>query len=94
MADPDGSEKYEVSFSNQARRFLKRLRDTVVRRRIKKAIDSLAESKSQPTSLRAKHLEAELHCLYRIWVGDWRVIYELEGDRLGIVRIGHRSEVY
>ena len=33
---------------------------------------------------------------YRVRVGDWRVIYELEGDKLIILvlKIGARGEVY
>ncbi|MBM3557862.1 MAG: type II toxin-antitoxin system RelE/ParE family toxin [Alphaproteobacteria bacterium] len=33
---------------------------------------------------------------YRLRVGDWRVIYRLDGDRLTIlvIEIGHRREIY
>ena len=31
---------------------------------------------------------------YRLRVGDYRVLFELEGDRVLIYRIKHRSEAY
>jgi mRNA interferase RelE/StbE len=34
--------------------------------------------------------------MYRIRVGDWRIVYEIQDTRLVVivVRVGHRSEVY
>lgn len=37
------------------------------------------------------------HTLKGYWklrVGDWRVIYRIEGKTLTILRIGHRREIY
>lgn len=31
---------------------------------------------------------------YRLRVGDWRVVFRIRGDRLEVLRIGHRREVY
>ena len=31
---------------------------------------------------------------YRLRYGDWRVLFEVEGDRLIIYRIMHRKDVY
>ncbi len=62
------------------------------RRRIERAIDALA---SQPRPTGAKKLVAELN-LWRIRVGSYRVIYQIEDDQLLIlvVKIGHRKDVY
>jgi mRNA interferase RelE/StbE len=62
------------------------------RRRIERAIDALA---NQPRPTGARKLVAELN-LWRIRVGSYRVIYQIEDDRLLIlvVKIGHRKDVY
>ncbi len=31
---------------------------------------------------------------YRFRVGDFRIIFDLDGDNLVILRVGHRREVY
>ena len=38
------------------------------------------------------HLVGTPH--FRLRVGDWRVVFEVSGGRLDVVRIGHRREVY
>lgn len=45
--------------------------------------------------LRVKKLKGAAS-LYRIRVGDYRVVYEIRGDRLTIIviKIGHRKEIY
>ncbi|MBX3278985.1 MAG: type II toxin-antitoxin system RelE/ParE family toxin [Acidobacteria bacterium] len=60
--------------------------------RIGRAIDSLA---SNPRPPRVKALQSDGKRL-RIRIGDYRVIYQVEDDRLVvlIVKIGHRREIY
>ena len=41
-----------------------------------------------------KPLQYSLRGCRRLRVGDWRVIYQLTGDTVTIVKIGHRSEIY
>lgn len=31
---------------------------------------------------------------YRFRVGDYRVIFDLEGDEIVVLRVGHRREIY
>ncbi|MCD5417634.1 type II toxin-antitoxin system RelE/ParE family toxin [Candidatus Bipolaricaulota bacterium] len=31
---------------------------------------------------------------YKFRIGDYRVIFDLEGDELVVLRIGHRREIY
>ncbi len=88
-------ETYRVSHGKQSRKFLRKLRNKTVEQRINEAINRLAASRGNPTSIQSKHLKADLHCSYRIWVGkDWRIIYDIVGDELEILKIGHRSDVY
>lgn len=60
--------------------------------RIAKRIDGLAEN---PRPYGVRKLEGE-EGLYRIRVGDFRIIYMIEDQRLVVVviRIGNRRDVY
>jgi mRNA interferase RelE/StbE len=82
---------YDVFISPAARRDLKRIRGPI-RRRIAEAIDGLAE---EPRSSGHTKLVDEDH-LYRIRVGDYRIVYQIEDDRLVVlvVRVGHRKDIY
>ncbi len=82
---------YIVDFRPSARKSLGKLP-----RRDQMRIVSAAEGLSQePRPLGSKKLGAEEN-LWRIRVGDYRVIYQIEDNRLLIlvVKIGHRKDVY
>ena len=82
---------YRIEFTNRAARELKALDKTTVKR-IAARIDALADN---PRPQSSKLLERNDR-LYRIRVGDYRVIYQVE-DRtvlVLIVRVGHRREIY
>jgi len=61
-------------------------------RRIKDAIESLAENPRPPGGIQLTGGDGE----WRIRVGDYRIIYDIEDQYLVILvlRIGHRREVY
>jgi len=82
---------YEVLISPAALRDLKRLRGAI-RRRIAEAIDDLARD-PRPHGY-GKLTDSDE--LYRIRVGDYRIVYQIEDDRLIVlvIRIGHRKDVY
>jgi mRNA interferase RelE/StbE len=65
---------------------------TAIRKRIYAALDSLCE---QPRPRGCKKLKGEDN-LWRIRVGDYRVVYTIEDDQLIVlvVRIAHRKDVY
>ena len=62
-----------------------------VRRRIAGRITALADDPRPPGAVKLSGQDA-----YRIRVGDYRVIYSIEDDRLIVIVIdvGHRREVY
>lgn len=66
--------------------------DAGARRRVRLAIDALAET---PRPNGCKKLSATENA-YRIRVGDYRVLYEIEDRRLVVlvVRVAHRREAY
>jgi mRNA interferase RelE/StbE len=83
---------WSVEFSQDARKFLHKLRDERLKERIGFAIDRLAGQPRPPT---CKAL-AGMENTYRIRVGDYRVIYKIQDQRLVVlvIQIGHRREVY
>jgi mRNA interferase RelE/StbE len=82
---------YTIEFATSALREFKAL-DRAVQRRIATHIDELAGNPFPPGSKKLKGSPDH----YRIRVGDYRVIYRVEGKRLTILvlKIGHRREVY
>ena len=82
---------YAIEVAPAAERAIKKLSDEI-RRRIVKAILKL-EEEPRPSGIRKLSGENDL---YRIRVGDYRIVYKIQDDVLVvvIVRVGHRREVY
>lgn len=82
---------YAVEFTATARKQLARL-DRPVQLRILKAVALLARQ-PRPPAARRLSVPSEL---WRVRVGDFRVVYSIDGERLvvAIARVGHRSTVY
>jgi mRNA interferase RelE/StbE len=82
---------YRIEVKPQAEKSLAKIPNPH-RRRIAKAIDSLAR---QPRPAGCTKL-ADADDAYRIRVGDYRIVYEILDKVLiiYIVRVGHRREVY
>lgn len=83
---------YQILFKKSAEKELERLPKSAVKR-ISRAVDDLAEN---PRPSGSKKLEGQRESLWRIPVGDFRIIYFVE-DVIRIVeirRIGHRKDIY
>jgi mRNA interferase RelE/StbE len=83
--------KYRIEFSPTAESQLKKL-PKEVQSRLKHPIDRLAEN---PFPRGVKKLSAEEN-LYRLRIGDYRIIYHVKGKALLILilKLGHRKNVY
>ncbi len=85
---------YKIEFLKEAYEEFKRL-DKVAQRIIKEKLDILREN---PELLKnnIKPLKGRYSGLYRLRVGNYRVVYRIEKDKLLIliVRVGHRREIY
>ncbi|MEJ7811056.1 MAG: type II toxin-antitoxin system RelE/ParE family toxin [Gemmatimonadaceae bacterium] len=83
---------YRILFTRAAERAFERIA-SADQPRIAKKIDALA---SDPRPRGALRLAGEPEELYRIRVGDYRVIYGIEDEVLTvlIVRVAHRRDVY
>lgn len=82
---------YSVSFTSGALKELARL-DRAAQVRVLKATKLLATHQRPPAAKRLKSPRE----LWRIRVGDHRVIYAIDDDQhaVTVARIGHRSSVY
>lgn len=82
---------YEVKFSRGAKKQFRKL-PIDVQQRIQTKINDLA---IEPRPNWVKKLQADDNS-YRIRVGDYRVVYEIDDDVLivTVIKIGHRSEIY
>ena len=74
----------EIHYSKQAEKFLKK-QDKTTRNRIRNAIHQLPAGD-------VKKLQGRNG--YRLRVGDFRVIFDRNGNVLYIERINHRGQIY
>ena len=78
-------------FTNLAEReFLKLPKD--IRRRIIKKLEFYLMS-PDPLNF-AKRLTGDPLASYRFQIGDYRVMFDWEGNSILITRVGHRREIY
>ena len=86
---------YSIELTPAVEKILHKLakKDRSLMVRIDKALLTLTEN---PTPSNSKHLVGEIANLYRLRVGDHRIIYQVKGDKLIIlvVHVGHRKDVY
>jgi len=81
--------RFRVVVTRRAERDVAAL-DHATRGRIKKALLELQED---PTRRSKKLTNSDIGQL-RLRVGDWRIVFDLEGKDVVILRVGHRREIY
>ncbi|MFC7335734.1 type II toxin-antitoxin system RelE/ParE family toxin [Haloferula chungangensis] len=81
---------YKVEFAKQVQKDFRK----IPKPDAEKILRQIAELATQPFPSNSKKLKGEE--LYRVRIGNYRVIYEIHGDRLVItvVKVGHRKDVY
>ena len=86
----DPEESYQIVLTRPARRGMKGLPREVLRQ-VDAAILGLAHNPRPPGAEKLTGYD-----FYRIRVGDYRIIYQIEDDRLVIlvIRVGHRRDIY
>ena len=82
---------YQYEFKPQAVRDLKKLPQNIQ----KKIIDKLEYflSSSKPLSFADALINREIG-QYRFRISDYRVIFDVDGEKIIILTIGHRKEIY
>ena len=83
---------FEIYYSNQAEKFLKKA-DKILAKRLIKKVDEL---KSTPIIHDTKTIEGYEEKLFRVRIGDYRILYEVDYklNKIGIVKIDKRSKIY
>jgi mRNA interferase RelE/StbE len=83
---------YTVRIASPPTKFLEKLRDQSLLRRLTQSLRNLGENPRPTGSIKLAGPDA----LYRIRVGDYRIIYQIRDSELLIVvvAIGHRREIY
>lgn len=81
---------FNIFFSDRAAKELQKL-DKPIQRRI---IEKLKEYAREENLSEAKRLRNPRLGTWRYRIGDWRVIFDLEGRELQILKIANRREVY
>ncbi len=80
---------FEISWDERALQDLEKL-EVLLRKRIVKKIEQFADSCSFNDIKRLQGYDK----LYRLRVGDYRVIFELLNQEIIILKIGHRKNIY
>ena len=81
-----------VIYSASAIKALRRL-DKPIAKRIMDKVEALAAGKEIAVTP-LKFVPPDLGPLYKYRVGDYRVLFRLEGDDINVDVVAHRSEVY
>jgi len=81
--------RYSLVYTNRAIRDIEKL-DPKVKDRIGETLLRYAED---PFSYTVKLKDPRLGT-YRLRIGDYRVIFDIEGDEIVILRVGHRRDIY
>ncbi len=82
---------YKIEWKQSAKKELKKL-DKQIIPRILQAVENLADNPYPPNSKKLIGSDS----IYRIRVGNYRIIYNIQSSVLTIevIKIGHRREIY
>ena len=79
---------YNIEWKEHALRELERLESSIARRILKK-VDELLENPFSKDIKRLKGCDD-----FRLRVGDYRIIFSIEQNRIQILKVGHRKNIY
>ena len=74
-------------------RDMRRIRQADVRRRLARRLEEL-EAAPRISEVRSTLKMAGYDNIYRIRVGAYRLVVEVEGDLVSLLRVAHRRDVY
>ncbi|MBI5675262.1 MAG: type II toxin-antitoxin system RelE/ParE family toxin [Nitrospirae bacterium] len=80
---------YNLVYTRRAEKDLRKL-DTAIKRLIGKSIIKLQDNPLE----HSEKLTDPKAGTYRFRTGDYRIIFDIEGKDVVILRVGHRKEIY
>lgn len=80
---------YTLLYTRTAYKDIRKL-DIIVKKKIKKKIEEYAVDPLQY----AKRLINSSIGTYRWRVGNYRIVFDIDEDKIVILRVGHRREIY
>lgn len=80
---------YEIIYTKRATKDIAKLAPEV-KERVRETLEGYAE---QPLNYARKMVDPALGS-YRFRIGDYRVIFDIQGNELVILRVGHRRQIY
>lgn len=80
---------YKLLYTRTAFSDIQKL-DSVAKKKIKKKLEQYSQS---PLSYAKKLINSNIGT-YRWRIGDYRVVFDLDGKNIVILRVGHRREIY
>jgi mRNA interferase RelE/StbE len=80
---------YTIVFTRRAAKDISKLEPEVKG----KIGDALRRYGKDPLHYARKMIDPSLGS-YRFRIGDYRVVFDLESDKIVVLRVGHRSEIY
>ena len=80
---------YNLIYTRRADKGIAKL-DPAIKRQLGKAILKLQENPVE----HSEKLTDPLIGTYRYRIGDYRIIFDIDGDNVVILRVGHRKEIY
>ena len=83
---------FSVSYSKQAKKFLEKSEKVIAKR----ILNKIEELMNEPKLRGSKPVHGYGEKLYRVRIGDYRVLYEVdyENKKIGIVEIDDRGRIY
>jgi len=81
--------KYALIYTKRAAKDVRKL-DTVQKKKLAKKIVNLRKN---PREISKKLLHPKLGT-FRYRIGDFRIVFDIAGGNVVVLRIGHRREIY
>ena len=80
---------YQLLYTKSAFNDVKKL-DIIIQKRIKKKIETYSLS---PIASAKKLINTSIGT-YRWRIGNYRIVFDINGNKIIVLRIGHRKEIY
>ncbi|MBU1017306.1 MAG: type II toxin-antitoxin system RelE/ParE family toxin [Patescibacteria group bacterium] len=81
--------KFEIVYTKSAVKDIERM-DKVVKRKLKLKLELFLKNPLK----NAKKLINPIIGSYRWWIGNHRVIFDVGGNKIVVLKIGHRKDIY